>query len=69
MFFNSMLKGIRGVIFYVKTFSFWKESWAEIINKELLNFKAGFVMEKKLGLDFPKFHNIGLSSLVKASSY
>lgn len=28
------------------TFSFWKESWAETNNNELLNFKAGFVMKK-----------------------
>lgn len=52
-------------IFYVIIFGFWKESWAEIINNELLNFKAGFVIEKNLGLYFPNFHNIGLFSLVK----
>lgn len=64
-----MLKSVRGVIFYVITFGFWKESRVEIINNELLNFKAGFVMEKKLDLDLPNFHNIGLSSLVKTSSH
>lgn len=51
MFFKSILRAIRGVIFYVKTFTFWKESWAEINKNEPLNFKADFVIKKpRLGL-------------------